>query len=305
MIGSHAIVGWNDEKSNSKVQEYQINAKDPSQIVPANNLFISNTEISEISGISTLRFRAKCDGVYLLSGNTSMVIAAYGFNSYQLSYHTMRTLQISNIDFGTGKVVIPFVFTIMHWHGLLMFVAFGILFPSGLLVARYAKTTLGPIWFNTHVAIQVIGGIMAATGFGLSIYNLGGLSLNLSETHHVIGFVLILLVAVQVIGGAVRPHIEPGVPKTYKRVVFEVVHHWSGRTICALAVPNIFFGLDIIGATAAFPIVYLALLILVGFSLIFFEIRRRRIKAGAKEAQNDTLISPLLNNEANAFSRRI
>lgn len=57
------------------------------------------------------------------------------------------------MDCAGGWVSIP------HVHGLFMAIAFGLLFPSGFFVARYAKCKgegkVSKIWFICHVTIQV------------------------------------------------------------------------------------------------------------------------------------------------------
>ena len=47
-----------------------------------------------------------------------------------------------------------FQFTYVHLHGVIMYIAWGILFPLGALLGRYYRWTW-PIWFILHVSIQV------------------------------------------------------------------------------------------------------------------------------------------------------
>ena len=46
-------------------------------------------------------------------------------------------------------------FSRLHVHGLFMVIAFGILFPTGALVARYYHCKKSKVWFIIHVSVQV------------------------------------------------------------------------------------------------------------------------------------------------------
>lgn len=46
-------------------------------------------------------------------------------------------------------------FSFLHLHGFFMAIAFGILFPTGALIARYYRCKASKIWFIVHIAIQV------------------------------------------------------------------------------------------------------------------------------------------------------
>ena len=46
-------------------------------------------------------------------------------------------------------------FSYLHLHGLMMAIAFGILFPTGFLIARHYRCSGSKAWFIAHVTIQV------------------------------------------------------------------------------------------------------------------------------------------------------
>ena len=47
-----------------------------------------------------------------------------------------------------------------------MAVAYGVLFPCGIGIARNLKS-LGPLWFKLHVSCQLLGYALGAVGFAL------------------------------------------------------------------------------------------------------------------------------------------
>ena len=47
-------------------------------------------------------------------------------------------------------------FSYYHLHGLLNGIAFGILLPTGFLIARYMRCRESRIWPIAHITIQVI-----------------------------------------------------------------------------------------------------------------------------------------------------
>ena len=46
-------------------------------------------------------------------------------------------------------------FSYLHLHGLLMATAFGVLLPTGFVIARYFRCSKSKVWFYLHVSIQV------------------------------------------------------------------------------------------------------------------------------------------------------
>ena len=46
-------------------------------------------------------------------------------------------------------------FSYLHLHGFLMATAFGILFPTGFVIARYIRCSKSKLWFYFHFTVQV------------------------------------------------------------------------------------------------------------------------------------------------------
>lgn len=88
-------------------------------------------------------------------------------------------------------------------HGFMMFVAWGILLPSGILAARYLKHVKGDWWFQLHVYLQYSGLAIALLGVLFAAAELRGFSIH--STHVKFGVAAIVLPCMQAVNGYVRP----------------------------------------------------------------------------------------------------
>ncbi|MEO0958260.1 MAG: cytochrome B, partial [Pseudomonadota bacterium] len=80
------------------------------------------------------------------------------------------------------------------WHGRLMVLAWGALFPLGVLVARYLKVTPkqdwpreldNKTWWHAHLALQYTAGVAMIVGLVLILLTESG-----SSTHAHFGWVI-------------------------------------------------------------------------------------------------------------------
>jgi len=275
MIGTHAVVGWDNNNGKKRIAEYSLPSVDVSQMVEVNALSISDTQITEIGAQTTLQFTAAWENTYLKTDGFSKIVVAGSSGKYELAVHNRRSIQAVAINFLTGEVQYPFVFTAIHWHGLLMFIAFGILFPFGILFARYAKS-LGPLWFKVHMVVQIIGVLIALVAFALSWIYIGGLELRISDTHHILGFAVVLQAVLQAVAGLFRPQIDEKTGKSLQRVIFDVFHSCNGCLLVFLGIVNIFLGFSAIDALPVFPTIFVILLAVICVLIVVFEISKKR-----------------------------
>lgn len=73
----------------------------------------------------------------------------------------------------------------MQIHGILNTVAWGIILPLGVLIARYIKSLdpSSPAWFHGHRICQSIGYVLGAVGFALGL-KLGNESEGITHQSH-------------------------------------------------------------------------------------------------------------------------
>jgi hypothetical protein len=146
----------------------------------------------------------------------------------------------------------------LAWHGRLMTLAWGVLIPLGVVVARYLKVAPrqdwprqldNKLWWRSHLACQYAGGALMA----------GGLLIILSATsggghwqHRLMGYAVLACGAMQFIAGWLRG--SKGGPSdvnirgdhydmTFRRIVFERLHKTVGYAAIALAAATILTGL--------------------------------------------------------------
>lgn len=148
------------------------------------------------------------------------------------------------------------------WHGRLMVLAWGLLFPAGILVARYAKVTprqLWPdeldnrFWWRLHLLLQSSGSLLMLVALGLIVIAAQGSS-SLAHWHALGGWSLVAGAVIQVVGGRLRGSKGgPGIPgdhylMTRRRLVFEYVHKTLGWFALVLSVPVVLAGLMVADA---------------------------------------------------------
>ncbi len=158
------------------------------------------------------------------------------------------------------------------WHARAMVLAWTILLPSGMFVARFCKihprqdwpTSLdSKFWWRTHVWTQIAG--VAATGVGLALaWGHAGGALEQARPHRLLGWTVAALAASQILGGALRG--TKGGPTqptmrgdhfdmTLRRLAFEWMHKSLGWVAMLLAIAATAIGLVMADAPRWMPIV--------------------------------------------------
>ena len=129
-------------------------------------------------------------------------------------------------------------------HGALMLVGWGIMLPSGVLVARLFKHRPDGWWFKVHRILQPLGLVFVIAGFAIALVNFDvfGPKAGVSYAHGSMGATVMALGMFQPLNAFLRPHVEEGTPKSTKRRVWEIVHKGSGYGALLLAVFTIILG---------------------------------------------------------------
>jgi hypothetical protein len=154
------------------------------------------------------------------------------------------------------------------WHGRLMVAAWGFLFPIGILIARFLKTTPkqkwpekldSQVWWHSHWILQTCGAVLVLVAVWL-IWSSSGDSF-VAWVHRVIGWVLVSICALQLLAGWLRG--SKGGPTevdingsvhgdhydmTPRRLAFEYMHKSLGYFAILVAWATTFLGLWIANA---------------------------------------------------------
>jgi hypothetical protein len=161
---------------------------------------------------------------------------------------------LASVDAARPHAVGPGV----SWHGRLMVLAWGVLIPLGVVIARYFKVTArqdwprqldNRMWWHGHLTCQYAGGICMAAGFAIILAASGGGSFGL---HGMMGYLVLAFGALQYIAGWLRG--SKGGPTeaevrgdhydmTTRRIIFEHVHKTVGYCALAIAAATILTGL--------------------------------------------------------------
>jgi hypothetical protein len=142
-------------------------------------------------------------------------------------------------------------------HAGIMFVAWSVLLPLGLFAARFLKGHAnvrfgffgeGPWWFMLHKVTQPLGLVVALFGIVVILIYTRSHFGHAARSHTIPGIIALTLGLLQPLNAFFRPHPQP---LTFKRVLWERVHKWTGRAACVLAIVAQAFGLVFIQASSA------------------------------------------------------
>jgi hypothetical protein len=151
------------------------------------------------------------------------------------------------------------------WHGRLMVLVWAVLFPTGILAARFFKVLPWQDWpralddrhwWRTHLSTQYLGGAVLLIALGLALYATGTSQDALVDGHHFLGWAVVLLAAWQFMGGWLRgtkggptDPAPDGSPRgdhydmTKRRRLFEYAHKTGGYAALLIACVAILTGL--------------------------------------------------------------
>eukprot|EP01119_Soliformovum_irregulare_P017279 TRINITY_DN510_c0_g1_i2.p1 TRINITY_DN510_c0_g1~~TRINITY_DN510_c0_g1_i2.p1 ORF type:complete len:382 (-),score=85.26 TRINITY_DN510_c0_g1_i2:36-1181(-) len=200
-------------------------------------------------------------------------IYAFGDGDLTLKYHGPNRGLIG-VNFFTGKeaAVVPFSSSMKLIHGALMILAYGMCLSFGAFIARYLKEYYW--WFPLHITIQVLGAVLALSGF---IVALCMVTTHFNNWHSWIGITTLAFTFVTpFLGWIADKQYDPN----RDRPPFwpDQVHWWFGRFAILLSYVSIILGMLKFGAPAALPAVFAGLPALWLISFVVVEIYRVYIK---------------------------
>ncbi|KAH7442605.1 hypothetical protein KP509_03G095900 [Ceratopteris richardii] len=191
--------------------------------------------------------------------------------NYQPQQHSLSASDLSTvqtINMFTAQAIVggtPPHYSLKRAHGILNTVAWGVLLPIGVIIARYLNQCTESLWFYIHVLLQMIGYVLGAIGWALGM-RLHALTSASHKVHQNMGIGLFVLGLVQMFALCLRPN------KDHKlRRYWNVYHHSIGYTIILLGIINIFEGLKILSPGGNWKSGYAASLILMVILSLILE----------------------------------
>jgi len=307
MVGADAMIGWVDG-SNTIIYDYRITARavgcdgvcpDTEQ---GGTDDILNPSGVQSGGVTTLSWSRKLDTGdnedEVIDESTIPIVFAMG-SSDSLSYHGGKK-GAADINFYTGTVDITAVeeqqgpkdrLTV---HGVLMFVAWAVIFPLGIVIVKFCRKLLPRWWFRLHMFIQYIGVLVIIAALILAVEavaDLGDEDGHIHDAHGIMGVITVCLAIITpALGQATAVMYEA--PK--KVPLFpDRLHSLMGYLSPLVAFATIFLGLDakhvdwwwylLVALWIAF--------VIIGYSILFIADYIRQILISRRNAKANMGIS--------------
>ncbi|XP_022953214.1 cytochrome b561 and DOMON domain-containing protein At3g25290-like [Cucurbita moschata] len=154
-------------------------------------------------------------------------------------------------------------------HGVLNAVSWGLLFPIGIVIARYLRVfpSADPAWFYLHISCQISAYAIGVAGWGTGM-KLGSESEGYQVLdHRNIGIALFSMATLQMFALFLRPK------KDHKyRVYWNIYHHSIGYSILILGIINVFKGFHILSPDHKWKFAYVVTIIVVGAIALVLEL---------------------------------
>ncbi|KAJ0090575.1 hypothetical protein Patl1_12564 [Pistacia atlantica] len=131
-------------------------------------------------------------------------------------------------------------------HGFMMFLAWGIVLPGGILAARYLKHVKGDGWYQIHVYLQYSGLAIVLLALLFAVAELRGFYV--SSLHVKFGITAIVFACVQPVNACIRPK-KPDNSDVVspKRLMWEYFHVIVGRSAIVVGIAALFSGMKHLG----------------------------------------------------------
>ncbi|GKV27844.1 hypothetical protein SLEP1_g36967 [Rubroshorea leprosula] len=262
MVNSYAYVGWVDNIGIGHVNTYWIDGKDPSNVHPTSEN-LTYVRCKSENGIITLEFtrplkpscshddRPECKNI--VDPTTPLkVIWAMGArwtNEHlnERNMHSVTSQRPVRVMLMRGSAEAEQdLRPVLAVHGFMMFLAWGILLPGGILAARYLKHVKGNGWYQIHVYLQYSGLAIVLLALLFAVAELRGF--HVSSLHVKFGIAAIFLGCLQPMNAFMRPE-KPanGQDVSPKRLVWEYFHAIVGRCAVIVGVVALFTGMKHLG----------------------------------------------------------
>eukprot|EP00271_Cylindrocystis_brebissonii_P019737 TRINITY_DN6184_c0_g1_i1.p1 TRINITY_DN6184_c0_g1~~TRINITY_DN6184_c0_g1_i1.p1 ORF type:complete len:1113 (+),score=201.56 TRINITY_DN6184_c0_g1_i1:171-3509(+) len=256
MVNSFAYVGWIDEAGVGQLASYYIDSRDASGVHPSSDEFTMTKATQEDGGKLTFEWTrplkpTKCgircsviDPAALFKVVWSMGATWTAVNLSHYNMHSSMSAAPTLINLTTGISEIETLEPVFAVHGFMMFIAWGILMPLGVLSARYLRHQ---DWFRIHVYSQCSGIAIMVLGLLFAVGELQGF--DFSSAHSKIGMVAISIGLWQPLNAFFRPPKRQAAGATdgeklrLLRVVWQWAHILSGRIGLGVAAVALVSGL--------------------------------------------------------------
>ncbi|KAJ3177644.1 hypothetical protein HDU87_004397 [Geranomyces variabilis] len=176
-------------------------------------------------------------------------------------------------------------------HGLIMGIAWGVLAPAAVLIARFGKAAMGVWWFRVHAGIFAAVVILTYVAFVLVYESIGsdGTHFSVSDNgaHVILGLIVLILAAPQALLGIIIDRLYN--PERKATPFHDLIHHHLGRLTLLVALVNIPLGIALYyrDAPGSPTWAYVLFALAMAFTIVAWAVLERRW-AMAKKGKNVT-----------------
>jgi len=261
MVNSYAYVGWVDDSGVGRVNTYWIDGKDALTVHPTSEN-LTYVRCRSENGIITLEFtrplkppcsrdeRPECKNIVDRTTPLKIVWAMGAkWTDQRLTERNMHSVTSSRpvrvlLMHGSAEAEED-LRPVLAVHGFMMFLAWGILFPGGILAARYLKHVKGDGWYKIHVYLQYSGLAIVLLALLFAVAELRGFYV--SSVHVKFGIAAIILACVQPVNARLRPKKPANGEVTSKRLLWEYFHVIVGRSAIVVGIAALISGMRHLG----------------------------------------------------------
>uniref|UniRef100_A0A0D9XGN4 Cytochrome b561 domain-containing protein n=1 Tax=Leersia perrieri TaxID=77586 RepID=A0A0D9XGN4_9ORYZ len=260
MLNSYAYVGWVGNDGVGRVKTYWIDGKSAGGIHPTSEN-LTYVRCKSENGIITFEFtrplKPSCSGRVecknIIDPTTPLKVvwamgASWSGNSLTGSnMHSVTSSRPIRVLLLRGSAEAEQdLRPVLAVHGFMMFVAWGILLPGGILAARYLKSLKGDGWYQIHVYLQYSGIAIMFLGVLFAAAELRGFYV--SSVHVKFGVTALLLAVLQPLNAYFRPKRPAnGEASSRNRVLWEYLHVITGRSAIVVGIVALFTGMKHLG----------------------------------------------------------
>ncbi|XP_061356840.1 cytochrome b561 and DOMON domain-containing protein At3g25290-like [Gastrolobium bilobum] len=273
MVGTQALVAF---KNNGVMAVKMLDIKSYSDFVPGKLSFdVWDLKAEDVGGVMRIFASMKVpDKAVTLNhvwqvgpSTTAGRLDKHGFAPANLNAKGKLSLNGEQSSTDTGAV--DSRTKRKNFHGVLNAVSWGVLFPLGVIIARYMRTfpSADPAWFYLHITCQLSAYVIGVAGWGTGM-KLGSESEGIQySVHRNIGIALFSLCTLQLSALFIRPK------KDHKyRYFWNIYHHSFGYTIIILGIINIYRGFDILNPEKKWKSTYSSVIIALGVIAFLLEV---------------------------------
>ncbi|KAK1737500.1 cytochrome b561 and DOMON domain-containing protein [Skeletonema marinoi] len=238
MVGSDAVIGSTDVGIPQKYRltALSVDTDTAIQLMSPEEQTLTDATVEFKDGQTVMKFTKimkEPNQIEISMGKNNM-LGAYGARP-TIGLHARKMNFSINLSSGAAEEkAIPFMSAWLA-HGIIAFIAWGVLVPTAVQSAIMRSLFKGPTWFKLHQNINATAMALTVVVFaiGVAVTSKEG-AVHFENSHERMGLAMFIIAVLQVLDGAKRPHAPgSGEEKTLSRKAWEIGHRLGGAALLA------------------------------------------------------------------------